>query len=177
VKRRLANWIRRSSLLRWGLWLGVQLFIPRQHVGVVGALFNETGQVLLVEHVFRPYFPWGLPGGWIGRGEDPARAVEREYQEELDLQIEVGTPLLCQPQGGWIGVPPGLGLAYYCRLKNIESSRVELAAARDGYELLAVKWVEPNAIEWELTPIDRRAIELGRHVFEQEQQENRTRKD
>jgi hypothetical protein len=54
---------------------------------------------------------------------------------------------------------------------------VELAAARDGYELLAVKWVEPNAIEWELTPIDRRAIELGRQVFEQEQQENRTRKD
>ena len=172
MKRRLANWIRRSSLLRWGLRLGVQMFIPRQHVGVVGALFNEAGQVLLVEHVFRPYFPWGLPGGWIDRGEDPAKAVEREYLEELDLQIEVGPLLLCQPQGGRMGVPPGLGLAYYCRLKKGESSPVELAEARHAYELLAVKWMAPEAIEWELTPIDRQAIRLGRQNFEREQQNN-----
>jgi hypothetical protein len=69
-----------------------------------------------------------------------------------------------------MGVPPGLGLAYYCRLKNDESDHVELADARDAYELLAVKWVEPDAIEWKLTAIDRRAIELGRQIFEREQQ-------
>jgi 8-oxo-dGTP pyrophosphatase MutT (NUDIX family) len=179
MKRRLANLIRRSSLLRWGLRLGVQLFIPRQHVGVVGALFNEAGQVLLVEHVFRPYFPWGLPGGWIGRGEDPALAVEREYQEELGMQIQVGSLLLCQPQGGRFGVPPGLGLAYYCRLKNEESANVALADTsfgQDAYELLAAKWIEPEKIEWTLTPIDRRAIELGQQVFARERQ-NKARKD
>jgi ADP-ribose pyrophosphatase YjhB (NUDIX family) len=174
MKRRLANWIQGSALLRWGLWLGVQLFMPRQHVGVVGVLFNRAGQVLLVEHVFRPYYPWGLPGGWIGRGEDPAKAVQREYYEELGLQIEVGQLLLCQPQGGQIGVPPSLSLAYYCCLKNgDESANLEsigVNSGRDAHELLAVKWVEPDKIEWDITSIDRQAIQLGRQLFEREHQ-------
>ena len=43
------------------------------------------GQVLLVEHVFHPYAPWGLPGGWIDRNESPSQtAVIRELQEELN---------------------------------------------------------------------------------------------
>ena len=66
MKRRLATWLQRSALLRWALQLAVYFFIPRQHVGVVGALFNEAGQVLLVEHVFRPHFPWGPEVGLTG---------------------------------------------------------------------------------------------------------------
>ena len=109
TKQQIANWLQRFALLRWGLRLGVYLFMPRQHVGVVGVLFNQMGQVLLAEHVFRPLFPWGLPGGWIGRGEDPAKALEREFEEELGLQVMVKQLLLCEPQGGVLGFPTAWG--------------------------------------------------------------------
>ncbi len=169
MKRQLAAWLQRSALLRWGLRLGVHLLIPRQHVGVVGALFNETGQVLLVEHVFRPHFPWGLPGGWIDRGEDPAVAVQREFAEELGLEIVVKQLLLCRPQGGRTGVPPGLGLAYYCRLPDNNPPPVDFTAVSRDYEILSAEWFDPAEIDRPLTPIDRQAIELGRAAFVREQ--------
>lgn len=165
MKRRLATWLQRFTLLRWGLRLGVHLFIPRQHVGAVGAVFNEAGQVLLLEHVFRPNFPWGLPGGWIGRGEDPAKAVEREFREELGLQVRAEQLLVCEPQGGRTGVPRGLGLAYYCSLVDNELAGIDLARASMAYEVLAVKWVDPGKIEWKLTPIDRKAIDLAKQAY------------
>ncbi len=62
-------------------------------VGAVGVLLDEQERVLLVEHVFHPSYPWGLPGGWVGRGELPQRAVEREFHEETDLTVKVIYPL------------------------------------------------------------------------------------
>jgi ADP-ribose pyrophosphatase YjhB (NUDIX family) len=165
MKWRLASWLQRFALLRWVLRLGVQLFVPRQHVGAVGAVFNQAGQVLLVEHVFRPNFPWGLPGGWIGRGEDPAKAVEREFREELGLQVNAEQLLICEPQGGRTGVPRGLGLAYYCRLVSNGTTGIDLARASMTYEVLSVKWVDPGKIEWKLTAIDRKAIELAKQAY------------
>jgi len=165
MKWRLASWLQRFALLRWVLRLGVQLFVPRQHVGAVGAVFNQAGQVLLVEHVFRPNFPWGLPGGWIGRGEDPAKAVEREFREELDLQVNAEQLLICEPQGGRSGVPRGLGLAYYCRLVGNGTTGIDLTRASMAYEVLSVKWVDPGKIEWKLTAIDRKAIELAKQAY------------
>ena len=69
-------------------------------VGAVGAIFNHAGQVLMVEHVFRPDYVWGLPGGWVNRGENPAYTIEREVKEELNLTVEVKKLLICEPQGG-----------------------------------------------------------------------------
>jgi 8-oxo-dGTP pyrophosphatase MutT (NUDIX family) len=71
------------------LSLGVQLLTPRHHIGAVGVIFNDAGQVLMVEHVFRPYHAWGLPGGWVNRGENPAQTIQREVKEELNLTIDI----------------------------------------------------------------------------------------
>lgn len=169
TKRRLAHWLRYFPPLRWGLVLGVRLFAPRQTVGVSASIFNEAGQVLLVEHVFRPYYPWGLPGGWIERGEDPAKAVQRELQEELQLQVAVKRLLLCQPQGCRTGVPPGLGLAYYCRLVDGQSALERVAQAPARYEILALEWADPDTINHRLTPLDRQAVALGKREFDREQ--------
>lgn len=62
---------------------------PKYTIGVMGVVFNDAGQVLIVEHVFHPYRPWGLPGGWIGRNENPEEAVARELKEELELEVRV----------------------------------------------------------------------------------------
>jgi ADP-ribose pyrophosphatase YjhB (NUDIX family) len=88
-KRQLATLLRRFTPLRWLLALAVRLFAPRHYVGAAGVVFNEMGQILLIEHVFRAHFPWGLPGGWVEHGETPAETVRREVEEELGLRIEV----------------------------------------------------------------------------------------
>jgi 8-oxo-dGTP diphosphatase len=86
---------------------------PRFSVGAVGVVFNEADQVLLVEHVFHPYSPWGLPGGWVERGENPRDAVSRELLEELELEVEVGSVVSAE-----IGFAQHLDLAFLCRPLN-----------------------------------------------------------
>lgn len=168
-KQKLAMGLRRMPLLRWGLRLGVWLFAPRQPVGVAGVIFNRAGQVLLVEHVFRPYHPWGLPGGWIERGENPAEAIQRELKEELALDIEVKQLLLCEVQGGVAdsAAPLGLGLAFYCRLVD-EANALrpgQIQAAETAYEILGMEWVDPNRVNRPLIPLDQKALRLGQIAF------------
>jgi ADP-ribose pyrophosphatase YjhB (NUDIX family) len=76
---------------------GYRLLQPRFSVGAVGVLLDAPGErVLLVEHVFHVRWPWGLPGGWMARGEDPAETVEREFREETGLRVRAVRPLLVQ---------------------------------------------------------------------------------
>jgi 8-oxo-dGTP diphosphatase len=54
-----------------------------------GALvFNDRGQVLLLKHRFRAGSGWGIPGGFLERGEQPEAALRRELREEIGLEIE-----------------------------------------------------------------------------------------
>jgi 8-oxo-dGTP diphosphatase len=62
---------------------------PRFLVGVVGLIHDGDGRVLLLEHRFRPPYPWGLPGGFIGRGEVFEDALRRELREELALEVAI----------------------------------------------------------------------------------------
>jgi 8-oxo-dGTP pyrophosphatase MutT (NUDIX family) len=62
----------------------------RVTLGAVGVLLDpDSGRALLVEHIFHSTRPWGLPGGWVGRGEDPADTVRREFLEETGLRVRV----------------------------------------------------------------------------------------
>lgn len=47
----------------------------------------DDGQLMLVRHSYRAH--WGLPGGLVGRGEDPSAAAVRETREEIGLDVEV----------------------------------------------------------------------------------------
>src|SRR5207245_7574474 len=39
-----------------------------------GLVFDDTGRILLLEHVFRPDKGWGIPGGFLGKGDQPGAA-------------------------------------------------------------------------------------------------------
>ena len=61
---------------------------PRYHVVAGAIILNEQGQILLCKHTYRRLHPWGLPGGDIKFGEDPADAVRREIWEETGLSVQ-----------------------------------------------------------------------------------------
>lgn len=167
-KKRLADWLQQVALLRWAFSVAVRIFAPTNYVGVMAAVFNDKGQVLMVKHVFRPDYPWGLPGGWVERGENPVLAIRRELGEELNLPVEVKKILFCEPQGvnKSSSTPLGLGIAYYCRtttdcLPNINQ-------AQSAYEVLLAEWIDPQAIKWTLAQLHQKAIDLGQQEFYRE---------
>ena len=53
-------------------------------------LVEQDGRVLLVRRNNEPFRGlWTLPAGFVDRGEDPARAAERECLEETCLSVHV----------------------------------------------------------------------------------------
>ncbi len=60
---------------------------PTFTVSVAGIITDDEGRVLLLNHLLRPRSGWGLPGGFINFGEQPAKAFRREVMEETGLEI------------------------------------------------------------------------------------------
>ncbi|MCB9076577.1 MAG: NUDIX hydrolase [Anaerolineaceae bacterium] len=156
--------------LRGAFSLAVKLFAPRNQVGVMAAIFNDLGQVLLVEHVFRPQQPWGLPGGWVERGEDPAHSIQRELQEELNLTVEVKKLLFCESQGGEAlsSTPLGLAIVFYARIAACKPLPPSAEPPHSAYEVLSYEWVLPHQIKRDLSPQQYKAILLGQREFDKE---------
>ena len=86
-KWRIAAAIKRFPFVLTVLHTLVRLTRPRFTAGVTGVLFNSLGEVLIVEHVYHAYPQWGLPGGYVDRGEEPHEAIAREMREELTLPV------------------------------------------------------------------------------------------
>lgn len=136
-----APWIINVARLLW------RVQQPKFTAGAVGVVFNEQGQVLLVEHVFHPYAPWGLPGGWIDRNENPSQTVIRELQEELQLTVEANTLLIVEVDFG-----NHFDFAYFCDAKS--------AVGQLSSELLDHRWYDIDALP-KLHRFHYRAIKLA----------------
>ncbi len=57
-------------------------------ISAAGVITNSSGQVLLLDHVLRPDSGWGIPGGFVDRGEQPEETLRREVREETGLDLE-----------------------------------------------------------------------------------------
>ena len=61
----------------------------RRFTVTAGAMiFDDQGRILLLEHVFRPDSGWGIPGGFLSKGEQPEAALRRELREEIGIEVE-----------------------------------------------------------------------------------------
>ncbi len=124
--------------------------LPWRTVGVVGVVFNDQGALMIVKHVFHPLYPWGLPGGWMARHEDPAGTVRREVLEETGLRIAVLRPLLIEHTPY---LPRHLDVAFLCHAPA-DAGTIRLSA-----ELLDFRWEDPAlAAQMPMTRFDGRAI-------------------
>ncbi|MBP6297912.1 MAG: NUDIX hydrolase [Anaerolineae bacterium] len=122
----LARFLKRFPWLISAAYPFYQLTRPRFTMGVVGIILDPTDRVLLAEHVYHPLVPWGVPGGAVGRGEDPATALAREFQEELAMTVEILDPLLVERT--YFG---HVDIAYLCRTTSVPVvSSPELLSAR-----------------------------------------------
>ncbi|MGQ9803782.1 MAG: NUDIX hydrolase [Anaerolineae bacterium] len=124
----------------------IGLFAARFTVGVTGVVFNERGEILLLEHVFRGRHPWGLPGGWVGRHERPQDALRRELMEEAGLSVRVGPPLLVDLDD----FPGHLETAFLCEAEG--------GVGPLSNEILAARWVSPDALPEGLKPLEREIV-------------------
>ena len=57
-------------------------------VSAAVVILNARNEVLLLNHVLRPYSGWGLPGGFLDRGEQPSEAIRREIREEVGIELD-----------------------------------------------------------------------------------------
>ena len=57
-------------------------------VSVAAIIINNENQVLLLDHVLRIGSGWGVPGGFIKRGEQLEEGLRREIREETGLELE-----------------------------------------------------------------------------------------
>lgn len=76
--------------VRFALWV----VNPKFNVGAVGLFLTPDQRLLVLKHVYRHTYAWGLPGGYLQRGETAAAGLLRELREETAL-IAVIDHVLC----------------------------------------------------------------------------------
>ena len=73
----------------FGAYARVVRLGQRRFTVTAGAfVFDDEGRILLLEHEFRPDSRWGIPGGFLNKGEQPDDAMRRELREEVALEVD-----------------------------------------------------------------------------------------
>lgn len=132
--------------------LGVRLVEPTYTLTAGVVVVDDRGWVLLARHVYRTGSGWGIPGGFVERGEQPDEAARRELREELDLEVT------------------GLRLAFVrtlSRARQVEvlfTARTASTPRPTGHEIAEVAWFDPASLPDAVGPdqqsIIRRAMSL-----------------
>jgi ADP-ribose pyrophosphatase YjhB (NUDIX family) len=122
-----------QKLPLWVHILASRMIRPRYRVAVAAMVFNEQGQILLFRHTYRK-FEWGIPAGSLEYGEEPERAIVREFMEEAGIQIRVKKLLLAESAKNDHHVT----LIYLCA--------VELGTFRESAEISEIRYFPVDAL-------------------------------
>jgi len=138
VWRRLPGSIRRR-LVRIG---------QRRFTVTAGAIiFDDEGRVLLLEHVFRPDGGWGIPGGFLSKGEQPETALRREMREEIGIELDQVEMLFART------LPRPRQIEIYFSARAIGTPRP------CSFEIRTAEWFKIDNLPAELSKDQRRLIQ------------------
>ena len=126
--------------------LAIRLVVPKHRTGVAVVCLDSSSRVLLLRHVFHPTKPWGLPGGWLNKGESPRDCALRELREETGLDAELGALLHVDRQGR----PDHLVIAYGA---TITTGSMNLSS-----EIIEAKWFRPDSMPQPIFPFVEEAV-------------------
>jgi 8-oxo-dGTP diphosphatase len=113
----------------WLVKKAIWVFSPKYCIGVIGIIFNDDHEILLVNHTYRGKYSWALPSGIGKKGEDPKKAIVREIEEEIGLNVVVKKVLD-------ISLPPGaiyLDIFLLCEELETDTLRLSLEISEVSY--------------------------------------------
>ena len=137
VWKRLPGSVRRR-LVRTG---------QRRFTVTAGAMiFDDEGRILLLDHVFRPDCGWGIPGGFLSKGEQPEAALRRELKEEIGIEVEGVEMLFART------LPRPRQIEIYFRARAIGCPEP------CSFEIKSARWFSIDDLPSELSQDQRRLI-------------------
>lgn len=110
-------------------------------------IFDDEGRILLLDHVFRPDSGWGIPGGFLTKGEQPEAALRRELKEEIGIEVEAVELLFART------LPRPRQIEFYFRARAI--GRPEPCS----FEIRSAGWFSVDDLPAELSEDQRRLIQ------------------
>ena len=135
-----------KGVRRWGVWLTQ----PRFTVTAGGVVVDERGRVLLLHHVFRKGSRWGIPGGFLMKGEQPEGALRRELREEVGMEVESAEVAFART----LARPRQVEIIFRCRARAAALPEEKLSMEVDG-----AAWFARDSLPPELGREQRRLIE------------------
>lgn len=126
--------------------LTMRLLEPRFAVTAGAVIVDEQGRVLLLNHVFRAGSGWGIPGGFIMKGEQPEAAVRRELEEEIGLRLDEVQLVIVRT----LKRPNQVEVIFRCRPRGEFAPR--------SVEIKSAEWFAPDALPAELGSDQRQLI-------------------
>jgi 8-oxo-dGTP diphosphatase len=131
--------------------LGVWLAEPRFTVTAGAVVVDADGRVLLLKHAFRKGSGWGIPGGFMEKGEQPEEAIRRELREEAGLEVEDARLVAVRT----IRAAQQVEVLFHARARRGADARAKSA------EVSEVGWFGRGALPPELSKDQRRLIDLA----------------
>ena len=133
------------KLRRWS----IRFTQSRFTVTAAGIVRDESGRVLLLRHRFRGGSAWGIPGGFIERGEQPEAALRRELHEEASLEIADVKLFTTRA----FRSAKQIEIVFLCRAKG--------KTGELSYEIKEASWFLPGELPGQLPPDQARLIKLA----------------
>jgi 8-oxo-dGTP diphosphatase len=109
-------------------------------------VFNDEGRLLLLEHEFRPDSRWGIPGGFLNKGEQPDVAIRRELREEVALEVDDVEFLFARTLPG----PRQVEIYFACKPKSVPIP--------SSFEIRKADWFAVDDLPDDLSTDQRRMI-------------------
>lgn len=120
---------------------------PRKRLIAHALVTDPAGRVLLCETTFKP--DWELPGGIAEPSESPADAVTREMVEEMAWAPALRGLLVVDWLRPYLGWEDAVEVVFETEVVS-DADAGRLVA--DGFEIRALHWVEPHALDDVMTP-------------------------